>query len=46
MAINILVTSLKRLYLKGEIDKEKLDNLLAAGKIDQDGYDYILEGDG
>ena len=36
------VLSLRRLYMKQSITKEKLDGLLDEGKITQDEYDYII----
>lgn len=42
MSATILVTSLRRLYHKGEVEREKLNSLLDQGKIDSESYQYIL----
>ena len=34
--------SLKRLYVAGKITLAKVESLLAAGKLDQGEYDYIV----
>ena len=39
--MSTLVESLKRLYAAGRITIEKLDSMLADGKISQEEYDYI-----
>jgi hypothetical protein len=45
MPVTILVSSLRRLFIKSEINKEKLDSLLGEGKVDREGYEYITKGD-
>lgn len=42
--MNQLVESLRRLYLVGKIDKNKVDELLNNNKITLEEYNYILTG--
>ncbi|MBE5899504.1 MAG: XkdX family protein [Lachnospiraceae bacterium] len=37
-----LVESLKRLYKKGKVTKKKLQEMVDAGTITQDEYNYII----
>ena len=37
-----LVESLKRLYKKGKVTKKKLQEMVDAGTITQEEYDYII----
>ena len=37
-----LVESLHRLYKNGKVTKEKIDTLLAEGKITEEEYEYII----
>lgn len=37
-----LVESLKRLYGKGKVTKKKLQEMVDAGTITQEEYDYII----
>lgn len=40
--MNQFIESLYRLYRMEKINKEKLDELLSSGKINQQEYDYIV----
>ena len=40
--MRILVESLKRLYKKGKVTKKKLQEMVDAGTITQDEYNYII----
>lgn len=40
--MNQFIESLYRLYRMEKINKEKLDELLSNGKINQQEYDYII----
>lgn len=37
-----IIEKYRKYYLDGAWSKERVDNLLAKGKITQDEYDYIL----
>lgn len=37
-----LVESLKRLYKKGKVTKKKLQEMVDAGTITQDEYNYVI----
>ena len=43
--MNLFVESLYRLYKKKDIDRKKLDNILACKYINQQEYEYILTAD-
>lgn len=40
--MSTFVMSLQRLYKKGTISKEKIDDLLDRGKITQEEYEFII----
>ena len=40
--MSILVESLKRLYMNGQLTNERLNTMLAAKTISQDEYEYIV----
>lgn len=40
--MSTFVMSLHRLYNKGNISKEKIDDLLNRGKITQEEYEFII----
>lgn len=41
--MNMLVESLKRLYLRHQVSVQKLNEMLDENKISQEEYDYIIE---
>ena len=43
--MNQFVESIKRLYIIEKINKDKLDELLASKKINQQEYDYIISAE-
>lgn len=43
--MNQFIESLCRLYKMEKINKEKLDELLSNGKINQQEYDYVISAD-
>lgn len=40
--MNQFVESLRRLYIAGSINAQKIEDLFAANKINQQEYDYII----
>ena len=40
--MNVLVESLKRLYMNGQITIEKINDMLTAKTISKDEYEYII----
>lgn len=40
--MNVLVESLKRLYMNGQITIEKINNMLKNKTISKDEYEYIV----
>ena len=43
MEVNIFVESIKRLYINGKVDKEKIMELRKDGKLTTEEVNYILE---
>lgn len=43
--MSTFVNSLKRLYAKGKVTKEKLEDLVSDGKITEEEYKYITGED-
>lgn len=40
--MSTLVESLRRLYVGGKVTLEKIDTMLAEGKLTQEEYNYII----
>lgn len=40
--MNLLIESLKRLYLQGEVTSQKLNEMLKTKKITKEEYKYII----
>lgn len=42
MSMRIMVESLKRLYDEQKVEQQTVDNMLQAGKLTEEEYNYVL----